>query len=145
MYVHATRLNEPLGCVMCDVDHFKSVNDTYGHQAGDAVLRQVAEILKDSAREIDRVGRYGGEEFIVLLPNANIDDARAFAERVRQAVEAREFTYDGGSLRRTLSAGAAAWPHPEIRHQEGLVKAADDALYEAKQHGRNRVEVFDGE
>jgi two-component system cell cycle response regulator len=144
MYEHATRLNEPLGCVMCDVDHFKSVNDTHGHQAGDAVLRQVAEILKSSAREIDRVGRYGGEEFIVLLPDASVDDARAFAERVRQAVEAREFTYDGGSLRRTLSAGVAAWPHPEIRHRESLVKAADDALYAAKQGGRNRVEIFDG-
>jgi diguanylate cyclase (GGDEF)-like protein len=142
MFEHATRLNEPLGCVMCDVDHFKSVNDTYGHQAGDAVLRQVADILRDSAREIDRVGRYGGEEFIVLLPAANVDDARAFAERVRRAVEAREFTYDGGTLRRTLSAGAAAWPHPAIRHQEALVKAADDALYAAKQNGRNRVEVF---
>jgi two-component system, cell cycle response regulator len=145
MFEHAVRLAEPLGCVMCDIDHFKSVNDTYGHQAGDAVLRQVADILRESAREIDRVGRYGGEEFIVLLPAANVDDAAAFAERVRRAVEACEFKYDGGSLRRTLSAGAAAWPHSSIRHQEGLVKAADDALYAAKQNGRNRVEVFSPE
>ena len=145
MFSHAARLNEPLACVMCDVDHFKSVNDTYGHQAGDAVLQQVAEILRDSAREIDRVGRYGGEEFIVLLPAANLADATAFAERVRGEVEAREFSYADGTLRRTLSAGVAAWPHPDIRHQEALVKAADDALYAAKQGGRNRVEVFSGD
>ncbi len=144
MYEHATRLAEPLGCVMCDVDHFKSVNDTHGHQAGDAVLKQVAEILRETAREIDRVGRYGGEEFIVLLPSANMEDAAAFAERVRAAVEAREFTYAGGTLRRTVSAGVAAWPHPAIRGLESLVKAADDALYAAKGGGRNRVEVFNG-
>jgi two-component system, cell cycle response regulator len=145
MYQHATRLAEPLACVMVDVDHFKSVNDTHGHQAGDAVLKQLAEILRDSAREIDRVGRYGGEEFIILLPSANADDATAFAERVRDAVESREFTYEGGALRRTLSAGVAAWPHPEIRHQESLVKAADDALYVAKARGRNRVVAYGSE
>ena len=143
MFSHAARLNEPLACVMCDVDHFKSVNDTYGHQAGDAVLQQVAEVLRSSAREIDRVGRYGGEEFIVLLPSANLADATAFAERVRHEVEEREFTYADGSLRRTLSAGVAAWPHTDIRHQEALVKAADDALYAAKANGRNRVEAYD--
>ena len=139
MFEHATRLAEPMAVVMCDVDHFKRVNDTYGHQAGDTVLRQVAEILRDSAREIDRVGRYGGEEFIVLLPASNVRDAMAFAERVRRAVAEREFTYEGGSLRCTLSAGVAAWPHPDVRHQEALVKAADDALYVAKEQGRNRV------
>lgn len=142
MFEHAARLNEPLAVVMCDVDHFKSVNDTYGHQAGDAVLRQVAEVLRDTAREIDRVGRYGGEEFVVILPGSSADDAASFAERVRRAIEAREFTYDGGSLRRTISLGVAGWPHPEVRHQEALVKAADDALYVAKETGRNRVVAF---
>jgi diguanylate cyclase (GGDEF)-like protein len=142
MFEHATRLAEPLAVVMCDVDHFKSVNDTHGHQAGDAVLRQVAEILRDSAREIDRVGRYGGEEFLVILPAASVEDALGFAERVRAAIAGREFVYEGGTLRRTLSAGAAAWPHPDIRHQEALVKAADDALYVAKERGRNRVVAY---
>jgi diguanylate cyclase (GGDEF)-like protein len=142
MYEHSARLNEPLAVVMCDVDHFKSVNDTYGHQAGDAVLRQVAEVLRDTAREIDRVGRYGGEEFLVLLPGAHVQDAVAFADRVRQAVADREFAYDGGVVRRTLSAGVAAWPHPDVRHQEALVKCADDALYVAKESGRNRVVAF---
>ena len=142
-FEHAARLNESLAVMMTDVDHFKSVNDTYGHQAGDAVLKQVAEALRDTAREIDHVGRYGGEEFLVLLPGANADDARAYAERARAAIAGREFTYPGGSLRRTMSAGVAAWPHPEIRHQEALVKAADDALYAAKQGGRNCVVTFD--
>ena len=90
------------------------------------------------------MGRYGGEEFIIILPAANVDDAVAFAERVRRAVEEREFTYDGGSLHRTLSAGVAAWPHPDLRHQEALVKAADDALYVAKERGRNRVVAYGG-
>jgi diguanylate cyclase (GGDEF)-like protein len=138
-FEHAARLNEPLAVVMTDVDHFKSVNDTHGHQAGDAVLRQVADVLRDTAREIDRVGRYGGEEFLVLLPGANLEDARAYAERARAAVERREFGYEGGALRRTLSAGVAAWPHPDVQHQEALVKLADDALYAAKSGGRNRV------
>ena len=142
MFDHAARLNEPLAVVMCDVDHFKSVNDTYGHQAGDAVLRQLAEVLRQTAREIDRVGRYGGEEFVVVLPGAGLDDAVAFAERVRRAVAEREFDYEGGTVRRTLSAGVAAWPNPEMRHQEALVKAADEALYVAKERGRNRVVAY---
>ena len=142
MYEHSARLNEPLAVVMCDVDHFKSVNDTLGHQAGDAVLRQLADVLKHTAREIDRVGRYGGEEFLVLLPAANLDDAVAFAERVREAVAARAFAYDGGEVRRTVSIGVSAWPHPDLRHQEALVKAADDALYVAKETGRNRVVAY---
>ena len=143
MFEHSVRLHEPLACAMFDLDHFKSVNDTYGHQAGDAVLQQLAEILKESAREIDKVGRYGGEEFIVLLPGTVLDAAVTFAERTRQQVESHTFTFEGGSLRRTLSCGVAAFPHPRISHREALVKAADDALYVAKELGRNRVVGFD--
>ena len=143
MFEHSIRLHEPLACTMFDLDHFKSVNDTYGHQAGDAVLQQLAGILKASAREIDRVGRYGGEEFIVLLPGTVLDAAVTFAERARQQVESHTFTFEGGSLRRTMSCGVAAFPHPRIEHREALVKAADDALYVAKELGRNRVVRFD--
>jgi diguanylate cyclase (GGDEF)-like protein len=143
MFEHSIRLHEPLACAMFDLDHFKSVNDTYGHQAGDAVLQQLAGILKASAREIDRVGRYGGEEFIVLLPGAVLDAAVTFAERTRQQVESHTFTFEGGSLRRTMSCGVAAFPHSRIEHREALVKAADDALYVAKELGRNRVVRFD--
>jgi diguanylate cyclase (GGDEF)-like protein len=124
---------------MCDIDKFKSVNDTYGHQAGDAVLKQFADVLKHEAREIDRVGRYGGEEFIVLLPGTVLDAAVTFAERVRSAVEARTFTFDGGTLLRTVSCGVAAFPHPGVSAHEALIKAADSALYVAKETGRNRV------
>jgi diguanylate cyclase (GGDEF)-like protein len=143
MWEHAARLNEPIAVVMCDIDKFKSVNDTYGHQAGDAVLKQFAEVLKQEAREIDRVGRYGGEEFIILLPGTVLDAAVTFAERVRQAIEERTFTFDGGSLKRTVSLGVAAWPHPRVTDCDELLKSADDALYVAKQSGRNRVVRFD--
>jgi two-component system cell cycle response regulator len=139
MFGHASRFGEPLACMMCDLDKFKSVNDTHGHQAGDAVLKQLAAILRREAREIDRIGRYGGEEFIYLLPGTSAAAAVVFAERVRAAVEAYEFTFPGGSLRRTMSCGVAAWPHPGIDSADMLVKAADDALYVAKETGRNRV------
>ena len=146
MFAHATRLNESLSCVMCDIDRFKSVNDTYGHQAGDAVLKQFARILKTEARDkVDRVGRYGGEEFILLLPGTVLDAAVTFGERVRKEVEARTFTFDGGTLKRTVSFGVAGWPHPRIADCEGLLRAADQALYVAKETGRNRVIRFDSD
>jgi len=146
MFAHAARLSEPLSCVMCDLDRFKSVNDTYGHQAGDAVLKQFARILKHEAREkVDRVGRYGGEEFILLLPGTVLDAACTFSERVRKEVEARTFTFDGGTLKRTASFGVAGWPHPRIPNCDALVRAADDALYVAKETGRNRVIRFDSD
>jgi two-component system cell cycle response regulator len=145
MFAHGERLSEPLSCVMCDLDRFKSVNDEHGHHAGDAVLKQFAGILKREAREIDRVGRYGGEEFIVLLPGTVLDAAVTFAERVRKSVEAHTFVFDGGSIRRTASFGVAGWPHPRITHSDGLMRAADDALYVAKETGRNRVVRFDSD
>lgn len=145
MFAHGERLSEPLSCVMSDLDRFKSVNDEHGHQAGDAVLRQFAAILKKTAREIDVVGRYGGEEFIVLLPGTVLDAAVTFAERVRKDVESHTFVFDGGSIRRTVSFGVAGWPHPRIESCEGLVRAADDALYVAKETGRNRVIRFDSD
>lgn len=145
MFAHAKRLEEPFSLVMADLDKFKSVNDTYGHQAGDEVLKQLAAILREEAREIDRVGRYGGEEFMLLLPGAKIDDAFAFAERVRNRIEGHTFTFPGGTLTRTVSFGVASWPHEKIREADDLVRASDDALYVAKETGRNRVIRFDGE
>jgi diguanylate cyclase (GGDEF)-like protein len=143
MFEHSLRLHEPIACVMCDIDHFKKVNDTYGHAAGDDVLKQFAEILKDEAREIDRVGRYGGEEFLLLLPGTVLDSAVTFAERLRQRVEQNTFSFEGGTLKRTVSLGVASWPHPKIKGREEMLKAADDALYVAKEMGRNRVIRFD--
>jgi len=147
MFAHARRFKEPVACVICDLDRFKAVNDTYGHPAGDEVLRQFAQILRREARSIDRVGRFGGEEFIFLLPGAGIDAAGRFAERVRKQVEAHTFTVNGGgtSIRRTASFGVSAWPHSRIGSPEVLVRTADEALYVAKGTGRNRVVRFDSD
>ena len=145
MFAHGLRLKEPLGCVMCDLDRFKSVNDEHGHHAGDAVLKQFAQILKRAAREIDVVGRYGGEEFIILLPGTVLDAAVTFADRVRKDVEAHTFVFEGGSIRRTASFGVAGWPHPRITDCDKIVRSADDALYVAKETGRNRVVRFDSD
>jgi diguanylate cyclase (GGDEF)-like protein len=109
------------------------------------VLKQLAKILKDEAREIDRVGRYGGEEFMLLLPGTVLDAAVTFAERVRKRIERHTFTFDGGTLQRTASFGVSGWPHPRIDQSDALVRAADDALYVAKETGRNKVVRFDGD
>jgi two-component system, cell cycle response regulator len=145
LFEHAKRLKEPFCCVMVDLDRFKSVNDTYGHQAGDAVLKQLARILKQEVREIDHAARYGGEEFMLLLAGTVLDAGVVFAERVRKAIEAHTFTFDSLSIRRTASFGIAGWPHPRITHSDGLVKAADESLYVAKETGRNRVIRFDSD
>ncbi|HEX6559143.1 MAG TPA: diguanylate cyclase [Longimicrobiales bacterium] len=138
------RTGERLTVAMFDLDRFKSVNDTYGHQAGDRVLEQLADILRESAREIDRLGRYGGEEFMVLLPDTSIDDAEVFVERVRREVARRPFNIGSDEpLRMTTSAGIATYPHEIINSPEMLVRRADEALYAAKSTGRNRVVRFD--
>jgi two-component system, cell cycle response regulator len=144
MFEHSLRLHEPLAVAMFDIDHFKRVNDTHGHPAGDRVLAQVARLLRNAVRDIDRLGRYGGEEFMVLLPGTVPDAAVTFAERVRQEVETHQFEFDDGVLSRTLSVGVAGWPYPRIHTQQQLVKAADQSLYVAKSLGRNCVIRFDG-
>jgi diguanylate cyclase (GGDEF)-like protein len=124
---------------MIDLDLFKQVNDTYGHPTGDVVLFETARILKDTAREIDHVGRYGGEEFIAILPNTDEDEAARFAERVRRAVEAHLYRDESTEIRMTCSSGVASFPAPGIDRPEELLKLADEALYVAKESGRNRV------
>ena len=143
MWQHSMRLHEPIALIICDIDKFKAVNDNYGHQAGDSVLKEFAKLLKSEAREIDRVGRYGGEEFLLILSGTVLDAAVTFAERLREKVEGHTFSYAGGTLRRTMSCGVAASPHPKVKDQEALLRAADDALYVAKETGRNRVVRFD--
>ncbi|HET6760482.1 MAG TPA: diguanylate cyclase, partial [Gemmatimonadaceae bacterium] len=143
MWQHSVRLHEPIALIICDIDKFKSVNDNYGHQAGDSVLKEFAQLLKAEKREIDRVGRYGGEEFLLILSGTVLDAAVTFAERLREKVEGHTFSYAGGTLRRTMSCGVAASPHPRVKDQEALLRAADDALYVAKETGRNRVVRFD--
>jgi diguanylate cyclase (GGDEF)-like protein len=135
------RFNTPLALVMLDLDHFKHINDEYGHQQGDEVLALVADVLRDFSRDIDAPTRYGGEELAVILPQTDSEGAAQLAERIREAVERLEVPrVDGeGSLRLQASFGVAALPE-NAASRDGLVAAADAALYRAKRAGRNRVE-----
>ena len=138
------RFGSDMGLIMLDIDNFKRVNDTYGHMQGDMVLREVAQVLRDSAREIDEPARYGGEEMAVALPQTDLEGAFQFAERVRRRIEALELPIlEGeGTLRVTASFGAAALGgNGPVRDadKEALVAAADAALYRAKRSGKNRT------
>jgi diguanylate cyclase (GGDEF)-like protein len=136
------RFGQNLGLVMLDIDDFKAVNDTYGHQQGDMVLREVAKVLRASSREIDEPARYGGEELVVVLPGTDLEGAYNLAERMREGIEALRLPIvgdeDAEPLRVTASFGAAALPAcaDTVR---GLVAAADEALYQAKRGGKNRT------
>jgi diguanylate cyclase (GGDEF)-like protein len=137
----ARRFNTPLALVMLDLDHFKQINDEYGHQQGDEGLALVADVLRDFSRDIDAPARYGGEELAVILPQTDAQGAEQLAERIREAVERLEVPrVDGeGSLRLQASFGVASLPE-SAETREGLIAAADAALYRAKRGGRNRVE-----
>jgi diguanylate cyclase (GGDEF)-like protein len=124
---------------MVDIDHFKRVNDTYGHDAGDTVLREVASVLRQSTRSEDLVARYGGEEFIVALPIAASDQATFRAERIRRNLANRRISVSGKPLRITASIGLAFSPATRPRSVESLIVAADLCLYQAKNAGRDRV------
>lgn len=134
------RSGEPMAVVMMDLDRFKQVNDTYGHPTGDVILYETAQILKETAREIDMVGRYGGEEFIIILPGADEEAAEQFAERVRTRVEEHVFRDEENEVTMTMSGGAASFPSAEdFDNPDMLIKRADEALYHAKESGRNRI------
>jgi diguanylate cyclase len=128
----------PLSLGFIDIDHFKKVNDQFGHGTGDMVLQHVSGLIAGSLRNIDIVARYGGEEFVVLLPNCSQDDATMIMERVRRAVEGESFQNDVANIGITLSVGIAATPGVEPKE---LLEAADRAVYLAKNRGRNRVET----
>jgi diguanylate cyclase (GGDEF)-like protein len=135
----ARRFGQPLTAVMLDVDHFKSINDEYGHHVGDQVLRTLAERCRSTLRTIDVLGRYGGEEFAILLPGTTRRNAATIlAERIRHRVAEELVHTDAGPVGVTVSVGVAAM-EPTTRNPEELFKRADAALYEAKQAGRNRV------
>jgi two-component system cell cycle response regulator len=133
------RSGELIAVAMLDLDRFKNVNDTYGHPTGDVILYETAHILRDTAREVDMVGRYGGEEFIVILPSTDEEEAARFAERIRHAVESHEYRDEATLVRMTVSCGVASFPAPGVDSPEALLKRADEALYAAKTGGRNRV------
>ncbi len=142
----SVRHGSPMALLMLDLDHFKRVNDTFGHSAGDQVLQSIGKLLRESCRVYDVPGRYGGEEFCVLLPETNVENTPTVAERIRQRLERTEIPVGGSTLVVTASIGIAgleslqggALPSPAA-----LIDRADRALYTAKHRGRNRVEVFD--
>ncbi|WP_396223414.1 diguanylate cyclase [Gemmatimonas sp.] len=139
----ALRYDSTMALLMIDLDHFKRVNDTYGHLVGDDVLRDVAQLLSDTIRSADIVARYGGEEFLVLLPETDDAGAEAFADRLRCAIETHPFASDSLAepLRLTASIGVAVYPAARIESVEDLFARADAALYRAKADGRNRVHL----
>jgi len=137
------RLGSKFSVVMIDIDHFKDINDRFGHGAGDLVLNQLANIIKDNAREIDYVIRYGGEEFLVILPHTNKESAHIFAERLRKRVENHNFIIDNGKqVKITISIGISEFDPRADKNFEAVLKDADDALYNSKERGRNRVSVI---
>lgn len=139
-FSRSARFNLPLSCLEIDLDYFKDVNDRYGHQAGDRILRQISEVFQKSFREPDIISRIGGEEFLVILPQTELQGALAKAERLREQVAQHAFTIDyGKTIRLTISIGVAVYPDARIHNVDHLVKIADDALYQSKKDGRNRV------
>ncbi|MCC5877705.1 MAG: GGDEF domain-containing protein [Candidatus Sumerlaeia bacterium] len=135
----ANRYANHFSVVMFDLDHFKSVNDTYLHQGGDQALRDVADLVRKSVREVDIAGRFGGEEFIVILPYTNLDGAKCWAERLRRNIADLRIECEEGTFSVTISAGVACTPGGEDIKADHLVALADTALYKAKQNGRNKV------
>ena len=126
----------PIGLIMLDIDDFNEVNDTYGHQQGDTVLRQVANVVRENSRDADSPARYGGEELSLILPHRDLEGAHAIAERIRAAVEELRVprTDGAGVLRVTASVGVTA---STAGHKDALIAEADAALYEAKRRGKN--------
>jgi diguanylate cyclase (GGDEF)-like protein len=135
------KFNYNFSFLMVDIDHFKGYNDRYGHLVGDAILKEVARAIKENIRQIDLVGRYGGEEFSVILTETDRGGAEFAAERIRQAIEQKNIRVYDETLQATISIGIAIFPDNATDPGE-LIEKADQALYQAKQAGRNRVCVY---
>jgi two-component system cell cycle response regulator len=140
--VRASRDRQPVSVLMADVDRFKLINDTRGHQAGDVVLRDTAARMKSAMRRYDSVGRYGGEEFLMVLPGCDGDGAAAQAERIREAIAREPYMAAGKSIAATASIGFSWRPKPGVDDAEALIREADVALYMAKAQGRNCVQSY---
>jgi diguanylate cyclase (GGDEF)-like protein len=140
-----SRIKKPLSLVMSDLDHFKKVNDTLGHLAGDFVLKECGKLYLSILRKGDLVGRYGGEEVIFMLRDTPIHGAKVFAERIRRMIESHSFIFDGKKINVTISLGVSTNIDESFQSPEALIKDADAYLYKAKQSGRNRVvSILDG-
>lgn len=129
----------PLSLLLLDVDYFKKINDTYGHREGDSILYKLSQIFKNYIRSYDILGRYGGEEFMIILPETEKNNGVKFAERIRKAVEEYNFGDDNKIIKCTISVGVSNYPNNETKNTEDLIIKADKALYRAKAEGRNRV------
>jgi diguanylate cyclase (GGDEF)-like protein len=138
------RSQKPMALIMVDVDHFKPVNDTYGHQQGDVVLQTLADQMKAHLRDYDLAARFGGEEFALVLPETALAEAVQVAERLRVAISELRIPAGHDEIRLTISLGVATYPHPKVRTVDNLILEADRALYNAKEKGRNRVETIFG-
>lgn len=140
---YAARYGDQFALIMFDLDHFKQVNDTYGHLAGDAVLEKLGVLLNQTVRTEDFVARYGGEEFAMICRGATTEQAFQAAERLRKLVDETDFSYDGEDIAVTISAGVASYPEQPAEAAAELIDAADRALYASKQNGRNRTTKAD--
>ncbi len=141
-FSRAQRYALPISCLMLDVDHFKRINDKFGHKTGDMVLREFAHLLKKHSRKSDVLARYGGEEFIILLPQTSTEGARSEAERIRKIIEDHKFRSLPNKERLTISVGISVSPDNRITTHDDLISLADQALFVAKNSGRNRVTTF---
>ena len=133
------RYDSILSVIMADIDHFKKINDTWGHPCGDVVLAQTAKILKSHLRKVDTVARYGGEEFVILLPETSSQDAALVAERMRADIASHDFMWDGKPVRATISLGVSDATEEGATEPDFLMRNADQKLYRAKEAGRNQV------
>ncbi len=142
-FERSRRNDTPFSLLMIDLDHFKNINDNYGHQEGDVVLSSLAELMMSHLRQYDTAARFGGEEFSLVLPETDPVEAAGVAERIRKEISNMSFSGAIAKLKITASIGVATSPNPKVNHAEDLLRVADDALYEAKNNGRNRVEIAD--
>jgi diguanylate cyclase (GGDEF)-like protein len=143
-FAYAVRHKSPLSLIMFDIDHFKAINDTHGHLAGDYCLATMSGLVLQAIRQEDVFARYGGEEFAVICRGVELGGATTFGERIRKMVAAQMFVHGSVELKVTVSVGVAAVPNVGMRRHEELIASADEALYEAKRGGRNRVVVAGG-
>ncbi|MEW6088827.1 MAG: diguanylate cyclase [bacterium] len=138
------RIEGNISCIIIDVDFFKNINDKFGHQAGDYILQQLSKIFYKNLRRIDTIGRYGGDEFILILPETTAEGAETVSEKLRKLIENKVFVFEGNSIKVTISIGIASFKGEKLLTKELVIKLADDALYKAKNNGRNRIEVVSG-
>jgi diguanylate cyclase (GGDEF)-like protein len=141
-FTFATRHGTALALVLFDIDHFKKVNDTFGHQAGDHVLSEISTLLTSALRAEDVFARYGGEEFAVICRGSDQTQAQVVGERLRKAVESHRFVHEGKPIPVTISVGISVLPNPAVKDANDIVGFADQALYKSKNGGRNRVTLY---